>query len=113
LKQQIAEQRLDLTLTDSAAFATVAGYLGGRAVRRDPDRLTVGVATDGSAAHVRHLLDEIDPQHHTVRRFVVNTATLDDVFMALTGHAATRPDSADSPDSPDSTARAERENAGV
>jgi ABC-2 type transport system ATP-binding protein len=90
LKQQVAEQRLDLTLAHAAAFDDVSGYLGDRAVRRDRDRLTVGVATDGSAAHVRALLDEIDPQCRAVRKFAVHTATLDDVFLALTGHAASR-----------------------
>jgi ABC-2 type transport system ATP-binding protein len=90
LKQRVAEQRLDLTFADAAAFDYVSGYLGDRAVRHDRDRLTVGVATDGSAAHVRHLLDEIDPRSRTVRRFAVHTATLDDVFLALTGHAATQ-----------------------
>jgi ABC-2 type transport system ATP-binding protein len=68
----------------------VAGILGARAVRHDPAALTVGVATDGSAAHVRALLDEIDPRSRAVRTFAVHTATLDDVFLALTGHRAAR-----------------------
>jgi ABC-type polysaccharide/polyol phosphate export permease len=38
---------------------------------------------------VRALLDEIDPQGAAVQRFTVHSATLDDVFLALTGHAAT------------------------
>jgi ABC-type multidrug transport system ATPase subunit len=67
-------------------------HLGGRAVRRDPGRLTIGVATDGSAAHVRALLDEVDPARRAVDRFAVHGATLDDVFLTLTGHPADRPD---------------------
>jgi len=58
-------------------------------VRSDPARLTVGLATDGSAAHVRALLDELDPHGAAVRTFALHSATLDDVFFALTGHAAT------------------------
>ncbi|MEJ3746784.1 ATP-binding cassette domain-containing protein [Actinomycetes bacterium KLBMP 9797] len=90
LKQQVAGQRLDLTLADGAAFAAVAGHLDGRVALRDPDRLTVGVATDGSAAHIRALLDEIDPSGTAVRRFAVHTATLDDVFLALTSKEPAR-----------------------
>jgi ABC-2 type transport system ATP-binding protein len=60
-------------------------------VHRDPGRLTVGVATDGSAAQVRALLDEVDPARRAVARFAVSSATLDDVFLALTGHPADRP----------------------
>ena len=91
LKEQVAGQRLDLVLADAAAFEEVTGRLGGRAVQADPDRRTVGVATDGSAAQVRALLDELDPARRAVDRFAVHSATLDDVFLALTGHPADRP----------------------
>ena len=57
LKEQVAGQRLDLELADAAAFDQVARRLDGRVVRSDPGRLTIGVATDGSAAQVRALLD--------------------------------------------------------
>jgi ABC-2 type transport system ATP-binding protein len=92
LKGRIAEQRLDLVLADAAAFQDAAGLLGGRAVQRDPGRLTISVATDGSAAQVRALLDEVDPGRRGVRTFAVHTATLDDVFLALTGRGAGRPE---------------------
>jgi ABC-2 type transport system ATP-binding protein len=86
LKQQVAGHRLDLTMTERAAFDHVAAVLGRRTVRADVDRLTLSAATDGSAPHVRALLDELDPQRRAVARFAVHSATLDDVFMALTGH---------------------------
>jgi ABC-2 type transport system ATP-binding protein len=88
LKQQFADQHLDLTLADARAFDVVARQLGRRALQSDPTRLTIGVATDGSAAHVRALLDEVDPQRCAIRRFALRSATLDDVFLSLTGHAA-------------------------
>jgi ABC-2 type transport system ATP-binding protein len=37
---------------------------------------------------VRAILDEVDPGRAAVRRFAVHSATLDDVFLTLTGHAA-------------------------
>jgi ABC-2 type transport system ATP-binding protein len=92
LKQQVAGQRLDLVLADAPAFEDAVRRLGGRAVQRDPGRLTVGVATDGSAAQVRALLDEVDPARRAVRRFAVHSATLDDVFLALTGHPTKPPE---------------------
>ena len=85
LKRRVADQRLDLVLDDVAAFAAVDALLDGRALRRDPDGLVLGVATDGSAAHVRALLDAVDPDGDRVARFAVHDATLDDVFLALTG----------------------------
>jgi ABC-2 type transport system ATP-binding protein len=92
LKDQVAGQRLDLVLADAAAFEEVARHLDGRAVQRDPASLTIGVATDGSAAQVRALLDEVDPARRAVDRFAVHSATLDDVFLALTGRPTDRPD---------------------
>ena len=92
LKEQVAGHRLDLVLADAAAFEEVARRLDGRAAQRDPARLTIGVATDGSAAQVRSLLDEVDPTRRVVERFAVHSATLDDVFLALTGHPAERPE---------------------
>lgn len=88
LKARFTDQRLDLTLADATSLTTVTGRLGSRAISIDRDRLVIGIATDGSAAHARALLDEIDPDRCAVKSFAVNGATLDDVFMALTGHAA-------------------------
>jgi ABC-2 type transport system ATP-binding protein len=89
LKRRIAGQRLDLTLIGVDAFDAALATLGERAIHRDRAQLTVGVATDGSAADVRALLDDLDPQRRSVDRFAVHSATLDDVFLALTGHVTT------------------------
>jgi ABC-2 type transport system ATP-binding protein len=84
LKQRVAEQRVELTLADDDAFAAAIRALGARALRPDPARRAVGVATDGRAADVRALLDELDPTGTAIERFAIATATLDDVFLALT-----------------------------
>jgi ABC-2 type transport system ATP-binding protein len=88
LKSLISDQRLDITLIDAASLVAVTAMLGSRAMQVDPERRVLGVATDGSGAHVRALLDEIDPQRCAIKRFAVHEATLDDVFMTLTGHPA-------------------------
>jgi ABC-2 type transport system ATP-binding protein len=92
LKERVAGPRLDLEVADAAAFAELARHLDGRAVQPDRGRLTIGVATDGSAAQVRALLDEVDPARRLVDRFAVHSATLDEVFLALTGHGADQPE---------------------
>jgi ABC-2 type transport system ATP-binding protein len=90
LKQRVSEQRLDLTLVDDTAFDAVTTCLGSRVLLTDRDRRTVSVATDGSAAHVRSVLDEVDAGRRAVERFALHSASLDDVFLALTGHATTQ-----------------------
>jgi len=88
LKRQVAGHRLDLRLVDAATFDWFTGYLGRRVVHRELSTLTVGVATDGAAADVRALLDELDPDRARIERFSLHTASLDDVFMTLTGREA-------------------------
>jgi ABC-2 type transport system ATP-binding protein len=83
LKQQIAGQ-LDLQMVDAPAFESVSEYLGDRATRLERSTLTVGIASDGDAAEIRRLLDELDPDHERVARFSLAQASLDDVFMTLT-----------------------------
>jgi ABC-2 type transport system ATP-binding protein len=88
LKQRVAGQRLELTLASRSAFDEVtraAAWVG--VLDADPGRLLISVATDGSAAHVRQALDALDPRRVAVERFSVRGATLDDVFLALTGQA--------------------------
>jgi ABC-2 type transport system ATP-binding protein len=63
LKRRVASKRLELVLRD------------GR---------TLDVPTDGSASHVRALLDELDPGRDAVERFALREPTLDDVFLELT-----------------------------
>ncbi|WP_426510818.1 ATP-binding cassette domain-containing protein [Dactylosporangium sp. McL0621] len=84
LKRRFGDQRLDLDLADRARYDAATARLGARVVQRDDARLTLGVTTDGSAAHVRSVLDEIDPAGSGVRRFSLHSATLDDVFLSLT-----------------------------
>ena len=89
LKRRLADQRLELTLTDGPAFAEIAARLGERAVHANPREHRIGVETNGSGAHVRALLDELDPDGSAVAQFAVHRATLDDVFLTLTGHTNT------------------------
>lgn len=93
LKQRVSGHRLDLTLADHVSFDALAAHLGERALLPDRDRRTLSVTTDGSAAHVRAVLDELDPHRRMIDRFDVHSTTLDDVFLALTGHPAEQKES--------------------
>ncbi|NEE40802.1 DUF4162 domain-containing protein, partial [Streptomyces sp. SID7982] len=85
LKSRVGGDRLDLVLTSQQAYLRLAG----RAVHHSPETLTLGIPTDGSAAQVRALLDEIDPDGREIERFSLHRVTLDDVFLALTSNAPT------------------------
>ncbi len=84
LKGRVAEQRLMVTFADHDRLVRTAATLGDRALAVEPDTRTIAVGTDGTAAHVRALLDELDPEHSLITEFAVRNATLDDVFLELT-----------------------------
>jgi ABC-2 type transport system ATP-binding protein len=89
LKRQVAGERLELRLADAPAFERAVTRLGPRALASDRDALSVAIGIDGGASEVRALLDELDPERAGVADFEVRRASLDDVFMTLTGHRTT------------------------
>ncbi|MFD8642312.1 ATP-binding cassette domain-containing protein [Streptomyces zaomyceticus] len=83
LKARYAGHRLDVVAHDGESYLrlhTRARPGTGPA----PETHTLGIPTDGSAAHVRELLDALDPQRRDIARFTLHSATLDDVFLTLT-----------------------------
>ena len=87
LKRKVAAQRLDITGASRAAFEELVRHFSGQLVHHDDGSLTVGVATEGDAAEIRALLDAADPGRDLIADFTVHSASLDDVFLTLTGHA--------------------------
>jgi ABC-2 type transport system ATP-binding protein len=86
LKRKVAAQRLDLTAASRAAFEQLICRFRGVLVHQDDMSLTLGVPTEGDAAEVRALLDRADPDRDLIADFRVHSASLDDVFLTLTGH---------------------------
>jgi len=56
---------------------------------RDDEDLTLRVPSDGGVKSLRALLGQLDEHSITTEEFSVHTPDLDDVFLALTGHAST------------------------
>jgi ABC-2 type transport system ATP-binding protein len=84
LKQRVGGARLDLQLADASSYQQLIDCLGARAMHFDRSTLTIGAATDGSAADIRGLFGELDPEGTRIVRFELRTVSLDDVFMTLT-----------------------------
>jgi ABC-2 type transport system ATP-binding protein len=81
LKTQVGGERLDLHFADRAGLDRAARLVGGVA---DAERPVLGVASDGSAAHLRHVLDRLAGAGVEVARVDAHRPTLDDVFRTLT-----------------------------
>jgi ABC-2 type transport system ATP-binding protein len=88
LKSRVGGARLDLTVADVAAFERASRHLNGRVVHADIEGLTLRVGTDGTGRAVHALLEELEAAYIGVDRLSVTAPSLDDVFFAVTGHAA-------------------------
>ncbi|UNX55049.1 ATP-binding cassette domain-containing protein [Georgenia sp. TF02-10] len=91
LKGRLDQERLELVLPDDGAFDRAVHELGGwaglgaHAVQPDRDTTVIGVGTDGSADHVRAVLDHLAARGVPVSRVGLVTPSLDEVFLRLTG----------------------------
>ncbi|WP_047465941.1 ATP-binding cassette domain-containing protein [Streptomyces sp. M10] len=89
LKASAGQTVLEVTAADAAAFARLEARTPHPVAHRSPETLALSFPTRGDARHLRTLLDELDPGRDEITGFSVRRATLDDVFMALTGTAGT------------------------
>jgi ABC-2 type transport system ATP-binding protein len=90
LKSRVPGGHVEVRFTDAARLAEVAAVLP--EATPDAESLTLRTANDGVAS-LRRLLDRLDDD--AVAGLTVQSADLDDVFLALTGHTAETQDDND------------------
>ena len=87
LKSRVGTEQVELLLDDPATLSWTVSTFGDSVVRADPAGPSVRVATDGTAAHVKHVLDQLERKGIGVASIALHRPTLDDVFLTLTGSA--------------------------
>jgi ABC-2 type transport system ATP-binding protein len=95
LKRLVPGGHILLRFADAPALESAARAL--EASARDDEALTLQIPGDGGVRSLRTLLDRLDAAAVEAEELSVHTPDLDDVFLALTGHA----DHADHADSTD------------
>ena len=79
LKTQIGGERISVWFGDEVQVVKAAGVLNGVA-----DQLMLNIPSDGTAAHLHHVLDVLRDNGLEPERVSSHRPTLDDVFLALT-----------------------------
>ncbi|RZU18592.1 ABC-2 type transport system ATP-binding protein [Kribbella rubisoli] len=79
LKTQIGGERIELRFSDEVQLLKATGVLDGVA-----GELVLNVPSDGTAAHLHHVLDVLRDNGLEPERVSSHRPTLDDVFLALT-----------------------------
>jgi ABC-2 type transport system ATP-binding protein len=86
LKRLVPGTHVRLRFADLNDLDAAARVLAGST--RDDQELTLRVPSDGRSKSLRDLLDRLDEHTIDAEEFSVHTPDLDDVFLALTGHAS-------------------------
>jgi ABC-2 type transport system ATP-binding protein len=87
LKRQFPGSHVRLRFSDVVALNAAARILNGSTA--GDEALTLQVPSDGGVKSLRAVLNRLDEHSIDVEEFSVHTPDLDDVFLALTGHAST------------------------
>jgi ABC-2 type transport system ATP-binding protein len=89
LKTQVGEQRVDVVAADSAAFDDLVWALGGAfELNPLPEQRTVSVAAPNEAGDLARVAAAVQASGIGVDEIALRRPTLDDAFLALTGHMA-------------------------
>jgi daunorubicin resistance ABC transporter ATP-binding subunit len=100
LKAQVGQQRVDVVAADGAAFARLRSVLEGRFEITPLEQLrTISVAAPHETADLEQVAGAVRAAGIPVDEIALRRPTLDDAFLALTGHPAhsepAAPDGAD------------------
>ena len=89
LKGQVGEQRVDVIAADSAAFTALCDLLWERfEVTPAPEQRTISIPAPDEAADLARIAAFVDESQISVDEVALRRPTLDDAFLALTGHTA-------------------------
>ncbi len=89
LKAQVGEQRVDIIAADSAAFAQLCDLLWENfEVTPAPEQRTISIPAPHEAADLARIAGVVDESQISVDEVALRRPTLDDAFLALTGHTA-------------------------
>jgi ABC-2 type transport system ATP-binding protein len=91
LKSRVGGEVLELTVADRSELTVAADALRDLAsgdVQVDEDRGRLSVPVQGGASHLPEAVRRLDKASIAIADLALHRPTLDDVFLALTGHAA-------------------------
>ncbi|GAA4307214.1 ATP-binding cassette domain-containing protein [Compostibacter hankyongensis] len=89
LKARVGSDRVALKLAAESDMQAACRVMDGEAVHTDFNRRIISITTQGGVTRLREILQRFESAGLQVENVSLNRPTLDDVFLALTGHSAT------------------------
>lgn len=90
LKAKIGSDRLEFTIAKTSDFEKAQKAVDGATIKVDEERKVISIASTGGIAMVQSALERLQKAKIEVENISLHRPTLDDVFLTLTGHAATK-----------------------
>lgn len=90
LKAKVGSDRLEIAISDKSDFAAAQKAVGGKKLQADPERRVLSLATKKGTSELKQVLQHLEDAKIEVESIELRRPTLDDVFLSLTGHGATK-----------------------
>jgi ABC-2 type transport system ATP-binding protein len=90
LKAKVGSDRLELTIAESSNFAEAGKIVDGQNLQANAERRVLSIATKGGVGELKQVLEKLEAANIEVESVELRRPTLDDVFLSLTGHGATK-----------------------
>jgi ABC-2 type transport system ATP-binding protein len=92
LKSQVGQQRVDVVAADAEAFAQLRDMLWERfEITPMAEQRTISIAAPDEVSDLARVAEAVRDAGIAVDEIALRRPTLDDAFLALTGHTATQP----------------------
>jgi len=98
LKSKVGSDRLELTIGQKSSFEKAKQAVDGDGLKADSERRVLSISSTGGISTLRGALDRLEKAKIDVESISLHRPTLDDVFLSLTGHAATQEEKDESED---------------
>jgi ABC-2 type transport system ATP-binding protein len=92
LKARVGSDRLEIIIGKKSNFEKAKEVIKDKSLQADADRQTLSVATKGGVKTLKEVLQKLESAKISVESISLHRPTLDDVFLTLTGHAASTED---------------------
>jgi ABC-2 type transport system ATP-binding protein len=90
LKAKVGSDRLELTISARSDLTEAGKVVDGKSLQVDKERRVLSIATKGGVKELKQVLQRLEEAGIEVESVELRRPTLDDVFLTLTGHAATQ-----------------------
>ncbi len=90
LKAKVGSDRLEIIISPDSNFEKAVSIIKGEGLQQDSERRVISIASEGGVKKLKEVLQSLEAAKIEVESISLHRPTLDDVFMSLTGHSATK-----------------------